>query len=697
MFARALRKRNRKKFELFELFEHFEDERYRSDESGSLLGINVKPYYGKTYNERSASTIWMNQIIVFHDDMDPELPLGAVFDLDVAADDPYVDRCFILGRSLLKDPLSEKGVTIMHEFLKSCKKDHREMCTLPSLTQLPVRLVDVGHPDKQDIPCLLESEDEFLGAYTALSYCWGGISYHQTTTENIRQRKKAIDFDSLPRTIQDSIRVTKVLGFRYIWIDSLCIIQDDRDDWERQALNMASIFQNAQVTIIAARANSSDEGFLQLRDTRKSCAIPWNREGIKKKTPQVWMTEHAQSWIELNSTSRVATRGWTFQERILAPRSLVFGKDQMYWECNACVKCENNVLPIANDALSWVSTAIRTKSQKHDIYNEDAAVVDLLKDSESVGKWKRPSIFFDQSVPARGLVKKFKNWKPGRYDTTPDLYENSMLAEWSETVEGYSDRKLTVPSDKLPAISGIMLNLWNKHKRQQGDYVAGMWTKHIEELSGLLWKVDADVKDVKIPKDKYRAPSWSWAKIDGKIEPMNRLRILLGTDPEYKAEIVSIRAEGSFIGFEYAEILISGLCGYLDRKLFFPLPPEDTPMPNHPLANLEIDSGKRGREEQLRWVDNRNPYAIRIAEWISRGKDNDSDQLHISRFLVLLPVPGRQDTYTRWGMGEAPFLRPLSPDDTSPFLQAFTKRGYGTMKSWDRLWHDLEFRTIKLV
>lgn len=143
-------------------------------------------------------------------------------------DDPHLDRTFILGRSIAKNPLSNEGINLMKGYVSDCMHHHGQACLLAPSTPLPTRLIDVGDVNTGTAPFLFESRNT-SGSYVALSYCWGGIIHHQTIKANFRQRTKKIDFDILPQTIRDAIKVTRALGFQYIWIDSLCIIQGKPD------------------------------------------------------------------------------------------------------------------------------------------------------------------------------------------------------------------------------------------------------------------------------------------------------------------------------------------------------------------------------------------------------------------------------------------------------------------------------------
>ncbi|PMD24441.1 heterokaryon incompatibility [Hyaloscypha hepaticicola] len=101
--------------------------------------------------------------------------------------------------------------------------------------------------------------------YITLSYCWGGDVSSKTTKSNLNHRYKSIEWSTLPQTIQDAITITRELGCRYIWIDALCIVQDDSVDWAREATTMSQVYENCILTISATKFETSISGFLQPR------------------------------------------------------------------------------------------------------------------------------------------------------------------------------------------------------------------------------------------------------------------------------------------------------------------------------------------------------------------------------------------------------------------------------------------------
>ena len=171
-------------------------------------------------------------------------------------------------------------------------KIHDYSCPqLPSSIQnevgnyLPLRVIDIGDEVRSQRLRLHITERNERGFYATLSYRWGSKVPLRTTQRTLKRHMQSLEFQNLPQTFQDAIRVTRLLGIRYLWIDSLCIIQDDHQDWLNQAAEMGSIYQHSLVTIAVHSAQNSSEGFLWRRTVpdvleispRSPCPAFWLR------------------------------------------------------------------------------------------------------------------------------------------------------------------------------------------------------------------------------------------------------------------------------------------------------------------------------------------------------------------------------------------------------------------------------------
>ncbi|KAK0613663.1 heterokaryon incompatibility protein-domain-containing protein, partial [Immersiella caudata] len=147
-------------------------------------------------------------------------------------------------------------------WVDSCNKSHHKCKT--ARPGLPKRVLDVGTPTGGGVIrlCRSESAPSNDKRYVALSHCWGATPLPKTLTSNVEERREGIEFSHLPRSFQDAVTVTRSIGIRYLWIDSLCIIQDDQTDWQVELSRMADIYNNANLVIAASQAVDSTVGFI---------------------------------------------------------------------------------------------------------------------------------------------------------------------------------------------------------------------------------------------------------------------------------------------------------------------------------------------------------------------------------------------------------------------------------------------------
>jgi len=205
----------------------------------------------------------------------------------------------------------------------------------------PTRVLDVGGPDPAKLRLHCTAESPGRDDYVALSHCWGTPAEEEwrrvcTRAENLDARSRGFAFGDLPRTFQDAVTVTRRLGKRFVWIDSLCIIQGDTGDWERESQLMESIFSSAYCTISATSAKGFNDGFLRPRQTRECVPI----RNAPKDTGTLWLCETVDDFRADVEEGPVNHRGWVFQERVLSRRIIYFTNNQTYYECGGGVRCE---------------------------------------------------------------------------------------------------------------------------------------------------------------------------------------------------------------------------------------------------------------------------------------------------------------------------------------------------------------------
>jgi hypothetical protein len=342
-------------------------------------------------------------------------------------------------------------------WLKECISQHPKCQNgVEDNPQLPSHILDV-RPSNGNCIRLRETTDGERGYYVALSHCWGDSPQFTTISGNLEDRKTSIAENDMPATFRDAVAVTRFLGFDLLWIDSLCIIQDDVTDWERESSMMKALFSNATVTIAASRAAADSEGFLGPRTLGSIARIPPSFDGER---PFYFVQEYSNlaGYANIHGTAKgpLQSRAWTMQETLLARRKLMFGPSQVIWDCKSHACSQTGV-------QDWPSVA---------------PVQALL----------------DRTFEHRDVV----SLKPKQYDI------------WFDPVENYKQRDLTKPSDVFPALSGIAEMAGDVLK---DTYLAGIWAGKV--IHGLVWK-KRRFEYLRRP-ELYRAPSWSWASTHGPV------------------------------------------------------------------------------------------------------------------------------------------------------------------------------------
>lgn len=177
---------------------------------------------------------------------------------------------------------------------------------------------------------------ETIPPYTTLSHCWGSLEFFKLKKSNIDSLlDHGFPHERLPKTLQDAIKVSQSLGFKYIWIDSLCIVQDDVEDWSRESSLMSNVYGNAILDIAATNAKDGSEGLFVERDTGKT-KIHYFRTPDKR----LWEINPTRFYEEFVASAPLSSRAWAFQERYLAHRALHFSADELFWECREHIACE---------------------------------------------------------------------------------------------------------------------------------------------------------------------------------------------------------------------------------------------------------------------------------------------------------------------------------------------------------------------
>jgi len=227
--------------------------------------------------------------------------------------------------------------------MDECTQKHiRCNATIPE-RWFPTRVLDVGTSDEDRVR-LLHREDIPPGQpYATLSHCWGNSYMPRMTSWSLSQLGTGIDSSYFTRTFLDAFSITRKLGLRYLWIDALCIIQDDLDDWNNEASLMSLVYRYGFINIAATGSQNSAGGCFWDRNPRAvlptELSISW--VGCKGVATKRYLTVcESNVWAQKLTREPLNQRGWVLQERILSPRVLHFGRGQLFWECRHFVACE---------------------------------------------------------------------------------------------------------------------------------------------------------------------------------------------------------------------------------------------------------------------------------------------------------------------------------------------------------------------
>lgn len=352
------------------------------------------------------------------------------------------------------------------------------------------------------------------------------------TKESIKDLEEGIAVSYLPKTFQDAIKITRHLDIKYLWIDCLCIIQDDPDDWEREAAAMSQVYRNSYLTISAAASQDSYSGCFPSRDDDSyvspatvSLGYTTPREATGLKS-QSMVYEHTskpgkkntvylfEEWLpgssyyspqkmEMGTFGKrfdpiadepLSTRAWTLQERLLSPRIIHYARDQMYFECESCMNSEDGFT--FGDVFFGMKRILETQRIPHSRHGlSTSAGVSFIVGQDAGGM--------------HGGVR----WQGG----------------WLSLIENYTMRNLTMQRDKLTALAGVARAV---AEETRDLYLAGLWGRHF--LEDLCWRMypQEEITDRRDAKNtpvkgkilgtvrrptEYRAPSWSWASLDGPV------------------------------------------------------------------------------------------------------------------------------------------------------------------------------------
>ncbi|KAF2478251.1 HET-domain-containing protein [Lindgomyces ingoldianus] len=338
----------------------------------------------------------------------------------------------------------------MKGWLQKCLRDHKLCCLNDANKEsLPTRLIDMGNIDgPRLVVCKEEGMDIQKAQYVTVSHRWRQEGMPKLLRSNAETLKQRIDPTILPLAFQDSLILAKRLDIRYIWIDALCILQDDESDWERESSIMGQVYRNAVCNFGASAAAKKPVGLFIDRDPRLASAfsVSIHRKGHEEK--YFGYTEQMHDDV---LKTNLSDRGWILQERLLSPRSVYFGQ-QLTWECSELVACET--FPEGTPATRYLSP------------------------------WGRSGYPFRMT---NLLLKNLKyTHKDEEQHETKEIYR-----KWLYIAEEFMKCRLTYEDDRFPALSGLAKCF---QQVLNDEYVAGLWRNDL--LRGLLWRTRPNTRNL---------------------------------------------------------------------------------------------------------------------------------------------------------------------------------------------------------
>lgn len=479
-----------------------------------------------------------------------------------------------------------------------------------------------------------------MGQYAALSYCWGHSNPFILTAATKRDLQKGFHLRQLPRTIRDAVRVTREIGLRYLWVDALCVMQGPGaevfDEWNVEVAQMDKVYRDAYITISAAAAQSASGGLF----AGSNCELPFasrlTSTGYREVTQ--WARVTCMNSTPKFKTEPINSRAWTLQEHMLSGRVLLYCSFGLMWRCDR-----------------KLISAYSGRSREFDFTKQS------IKEASNP---RMDNFEFDFNT-SRYILSVGRN---GRFKAD----------SWKHILQSYTARNLTNPHDKLPALAAIA----QRYSDSTGsEYLAGLWRPTFRQ--DLLWRYAPDLPLVIVSDGgnpllhvkEYRAPSWSWAAVDGLITS-DWLRQTLDSDQtrqyQWLAEVITyptpvlVNPQNRFGAVVKMSPELE-LRGPVDMCKVFSYPDK------HSSKAVEIYSERSGFKGWRLWVDDYTEtaawrgregeplFCVRILRRNYKPKSNqrtpvvcnpDSAQKGHVVSLALLPVPRRHHTYIRIGLAE---------------------------------------------
>ncbi|KAH8732555.1 heterokaryon incompatibility protein-domain-containing protein [Phaeosphaeriaceae sp. PMI808] len=353
-----------------------------------------------------------------------------------------------------QSPQDPQLFALPQKWYGDCLKDH-PLCKPPNPAFRPTRLIEIIDDDW--VKLVITSNKEISGSYVSFSHCWGKAKTLKLLEGNMTQLLTEIRVSELPTSYKEAISACRFMNFRYIWIDSLCIIQNSREDWQQEALTMKDVYQNSALNLCASAAAENSDASFKSRDPALIAAFKIKPDWASEDTHYITKFD---MYDEEVSFSPLQSRAWVQQEFFLSHRSLVLTHSQMWWQCRQGIACETFPCGYPSSSIDPSRLKIMREGTERDASHGE----------------KRQNDY-----------------------------------EWYKTIEKYSHCGLTVFTDKLVALAGLAQAFRRFYPGEQ--YIAGMWRSQLP--LALCWSTDSFTTTYRPPE--YVAPSWSWASVKGGV------------------------------------------------------------------------------------------------------------------------------------------------------------------------------------
>ncbi|KEF60352.1 uncharacterized protein A1O9_01912 [Exophiala aquamarina CBS 119918] len=407
----------------------------------------------------------------------------------------------------------------VRSWISACHKGHQN-CRTNSDVVLPSRLIDVSRTNSHDSVSLhIPSEGE-RGSYAALSYCWGEGDRPTLKVGTLKAFLQRVWIPDLPKTYTDAIEVIRALGLKYLWIDAICIIQDDPADKIVEVPRMHQYYRNALFVISATNAEHVREGFLtRSADIPKTYRLP-HLGVIQSRIQEIPVVsrsgKHARAYLTAENSvyaagsGSIASRGWTLQEHALPDVLLEFPSPEGF--VFSCATEEKHNEGFRYSRASYISGVRQALLERRRLQAQGNSPPMLDQDYGSWNSYLNTSEKRGHT-PAETLaailtLAQMNMPESQKWNSTP---ADRIYDSWNSMVTNYGCRNLKEHGDRLIAISALADEFKRLYGEVTGEYRAGLWERFLPH--SLTWVVHET--GIRPAPNSRISPSWSWAAVFG--------------------------------------------------------------------------------------------------------------------------------------------------------------------------------------